>query len=124
MFCKEESCSCFLPFADQNFVACCKLKCLLINLFSSVAVLLFTSCFISLRFRPPVAHKGWGSDVYDASIDLSYKLREKTCLQTVVGFGTMGSEDCLYVSVWVSGGIEGWFGCEKKFHNFSVITKN
>ncbi|CAK8684419.1 unnamed protein product [Clavelina lepadiformis] len=59
-----------------------------------------------LRFRPPVAHKGWGSDVYDASIDLSYKLREKTCLQTVVGFGTMGSEDCLYVSVWVSGGIE------------------
>nr|CAB3264349.1 neuroligin-4, X-linked [Phallusia mammillata] len=59
------------------------------------------------KFNPPVAHAGWGSDVYDASDGLSYKLRDKQCLQiTLTQKGTRGSEDCLYLNVWVSGGVE------------------
>lgn len=55
-----------------------------------------------------MAHKGWGSEVYDASVDLNIALREKQCLQiTISQKSVRGSEDCLYLNVWVAGGVEG-----------------
>lgn len=60
-----------------------------------------------LRFKPPVAHSGWGSELFDASSDLDPYIRDKTCMQlALTQRRTRGSEDCLYVNVWVNGGVE------------------
>ena len=62
------------------------------------------------RFKFPVAHKGWGTDTYDASIDLDVHVRKNTCMQIKLSQRDVrGSEDCLYLNVWVNGGVEGYY---------------
>nr|XP_039270053.1 uncharacterized protein LOC120344809 [Styela clava] len=63
-----------------------------------------------LRFSPPVAHPGWGANIYDATGGLGTDLKDKMCMQTRpntdLRSGAVGSEDCLYLNVWVAGGVD------------------
>jgi len=59
-----------------------------------------------LRFRPTEPADPWEGTL-DASIDLDPHIREKSCIQMKGTMkGTRGNEDCLYLNVWVYGGVE------------------
>jgi len=60
-----------------------------------------------LRFKATVPKKSWAPEVYDASADLDPRVRVNTCMQlALTQRRTRGSEDCLYLNVWVNGGVE------------------
>ena len=62
------------------------------------------------RFKATVPKKSWAPEVYDASADLDPRVRVNTCMQlALTQRRTRGSEDCLYLNVWVNGGVEGFY---------------
>lgn len=81
------------------------------NIKQSYSVILIIYIYIYIRYEPPVVSAGWGTEVLDATADMDKNLDSKMCLQIQQGrlssTNIVGSEDCLFVNVWVGGTVDG-----------------